>query len=137
MNLTHLLDTSVFSQPIRDTPAAGVLERWSEIGEAGVCTSAICLAEVLQGLEHRGSEKYWHRYRSLLAGRYPILPVDERVAAHFGSLSAGLRRAGQPRPALDLLIAATCLRHGLAVATLNARHFVGIPGLKVEDWSSA
>lgn len=35
----------------------------------------------------------------------------------------------------DLLIAATALSHRLILATLNARHFDGIPGLHVEDWS--
>ena len=83
MVLSHLLDTSVFCQPIKDDPISSVMERWSDLGEAAVCTSAICLAEVLQGLEQRQSEKYWRRYRRLLKGRYPILPVDEAIGAQF------------------------------------------------------
>jgi len=135
MALTHLLDTSVFSQPIKDSPVESVLDRWSSLGEAAVCTSAICLAEVLQGLEQKKSEKYWRRYRELLESRYPVLAIDEPVASQYAKLSAAQREAGRPVSALDLFIAATARRHGLIVATLNVRHFTGIPGVDFEDWS--
>lgn len=132
---SHLLDTSVFSQPIKDRPLAGVLDRWSSLGDAALCTSAICVAEVLQGLEERNSSKYWRRYRELLEHQYPVLPFDEAVADIFGKLSAALRKTGRPKPALDLMIAATAMCHQLMVVTLNVGDFDGIPGLKLEDWS--
>jgi predicted nucleic acid-binding protein len=132
--MTHLLDTSVLSQPIKDAPLEGVMERWSAIGDGAVGTSAICLAELLQGLELRRSEKYWRRYRELLMHRYPVLPFDAAAAAVFGELVAKLQTLGQPRPALDLLIASTARSHGLIVATLNPKDFSGIPGVAVEDW---
>ena len=136
MALSHLLDTSVFCQPIKDIPLPGVLERWSSLGEAAVCTSAICLAEILQGLEQRRSSKYWRRYRELLAGRYVVLSVDAAVAAQFGRMAGEMKEAGKPIPAMDLLIAATARCHGLIVATLNVKHFRGLPGVDVEDWGT-
>lgn len=135
--MTHLLDTSVFSQPIKDYPLDAVLDRWSTLGDQAVCTSAVCLAELLQGLELRRSDKYWRRYRELLMHRYPVLPFDAAVATVFGQLVAQMNAAGRPRPALDLMIAATARTHGLIVATLNARDFAGIPGVGVEDWGAA
>ncbi len=135
MSLTHLLDTSVFSQPIKDSPSQSVMDRWSALGDASVCTSAICIAEVLQGLEERQSEKYWRRYRELLENRYVALPFDQTVAATFGQLAAALREASRPKPTVDLLIAATAKRHSLVVATLNTKHFADIPGVLAEDWS--
>ena len=135
MALTHLLDTSVLSQPIKDHPLSAVMARWSAQGDASVCTSTICVAELLQGLEFRQSEKYWHRYRELLENRYAALPFDQTAATRFSQMSSALRRKGQPRPVVDLLIASTARRHGLIVATLNTKHFVGIPGLLVEDWA--
>lgn len=134
MPLSHLLDTSVFSQLIKDRPNPYVLDRWSSLRDDSFCTSAVCLAEVLQGLRERESPKYWQRYRELLENQYAVLPFDIATADVFGNLSATLRRQGKTRPALDLMIAATACRHGLIVATLNASDFVGIPGLKVEDW---
>ena len=135
--MTHLLDTTVLSQPIKDVPVERVLDRWSELGDGALCTSAVCLAELIQGLEMRGSAKYWSRYRALLMGRYPVLPFDAGVAATFGRLMAHERSLGRPRPALDLMVAATAVHHGLVIATLNVRHFVGIAGLRVEDWGGA
>jgi predicted nucleic acid-binding protein len=134
MKLSHLLDTSVFSQPIKDRPIDQVLERWSRLRDDAVCTSAVCLAELLQGLEHRDSKKFWRRYRELLEHRYPILALDEAVAQVFSKLSAITRAQGRPRPVVDLMIAATARCHGLVLVTLNAGHFDGIPGLGVETW---
>ena len=136
MALTHLLDTSVLCQPIKDRPHGVALDRWSALGDAAVGTSSVCLAEVLQGLEVRRSDKYWRRYRALIEDRYPVLPFDAMAAAVFGGVAGALKRVGRPRPIMDLLIAATALHHGLAVATLNPKDFEGIPGLRVEDWSA-
>ena len=137
MALTHLLDTTVLCQPIKDHPLTEAIDRWSTLGDAAVCTSAICVAEILQGLEERESEKYWRRYHELLENRYAALPFDQTVAMVFGQTAAILRREGQTRPVVDLLIAATAKRHGLILATSNAGHFTGIPGLQVEDWSDS
>lgn len=57
MALSHLLDTSVLSQPIKDHPLPGVLDRWNDLRDDALCTSAVCLAEVLQGLHDRESAK--------------------------------------------------------------------------------
>jgi predicted nucleic acid-binding protein len=135
VTITHLLDTSVYSQPIKDFPLQTAMEKWSRIGDRRICTSSICLAEVLQGLELRDSDKYWHRYRSLLEHRYPVLPFDAPVAAVFAKMTSETRRLGAPRPALDMMIAATARCHGLTIATLNIRDFRGISGLAVEDWT--
>ena len=137
MPLSHLLDTSVLSQPIKDHPLPAVLDRWNGLREDAICTSAVCLAEILQGLRERESLKYWRRYRELLENQYPVLPFDDSVADLYADLTVGLRRAGTPRPVLDLMIAATARRHGLILATLNARDFAGIPGLVVENWNAS
>lgn len=136
MALTYLLDTAVLSQPIKDHPLPAVMDRWSAAGDAATCTAAICIAEVLQGLEARGSDKYWRRYHALVEDRYAALPFDQAVAVVFGETAATLQRKGKSRPIVDLLIACTAKRHGLTLATLNVEHFSEIPGLQVEDWSS-
>jgi toxin FitB len=135
MPLSHLLDTSVFSQPIKDKPLPAVMDRWSRLGDNAFCTSAICLAETLQGLRQRESTKYWRRYRELLENQYPILSFNATVADAFSMLAADMRRQGKRKPVIDLMIAATACRHGLILATLNAHDFIDIPGLGIEDWN--
>jgi predicted nucleic acid-binding protein len=136
MALTHLLDTSVLWQPIKDRPLQGVMDRWSALGDESLCTSAICLAEILTGLRERESSKYWRRYRELLENQYPVLPFDTAAADTFSELAVAEKRHGKPRPVLDLMIAATACRHGLVLATLNARDFADLSGLHVEDWGA-
>ena len=135
MAVRHLLDTSVYCQPLRKRPVPAVVARWKELGDASLCVSVLCEAEVLQGLEARNSESLWQRYRELLEGRLPLLDVTAEVAQTYASLAGPLIRSGTPRPVMDLLIAATARSAGLVLATLNSRHFRGIEGLAVEDWS--
>lgn len=135
MAITHLLDTSVYCQPLKRVWSPSAVRRWRALGDDSVCISSICLAELLQGLESRHSPGLWSRYEEYLNGRLPVLPVDERVAETYAKLYASQRRAGTLRPQMDLLIAATASAHGLVVATLNAKDFSGIEGVAVEDWS--
>jgi tRNA(fMet)-specific endonuclease VapC len=136
MALTHLLDTSVYCQPLRRIPLPEVERRWRMLGDERLAISAICEAELLHGLEAKNSPRLWIAYRAILKGRLRLLTVDRRVAGAYGKLAARAQRQGRPRPPFDLLIAATAQAHGLTVATLNVAHFDGIEGLRVEDWNN-
>ena len=136
MAVTHLLDTSVYCQPIRKQPLPSVVSRWTALGDGALCVSVLCEAEILQGLEARNAEELWERYRRLLEGRLPVLDVSLEVARRYAAIAGPLIRRGRPKPVVDLLIAATARQSGLILATLNVRHFRGIEGLAVEDWSS-
>lgn len=133
--LTHLLDTSVYSQRLRPRPQPEVVRRWDALGNDRLCISAICEAEVRFGLARRGSERMWVEYREFLEHQLTVLDVDKPVADRFGDLKAETQSRGEPRPDFDLLIAATALQYDLILATCNLRHFQGIPGLRVEDWT--
>jgi predicted nucleic acid-binding protein len=97
--------------------------------------SVLCEAEVLQGLEAKNSARLWDRYRTLLEGRLPVVEITLEVARTYAALAGPLIRSGQPRPVVDLLIAATARATGLVLATLNVKHTEGIEGIAVEDWS--
>ena len=134
--VSHLLDTSVYCQPLRKKPVPSVVARWKALGDASLCVSVLCEAEVLQGLEAKDIAPLWDRYRTLLDGRLPILEVTAGIARTCASLAGPMIREGNPRPVIDVLIAATAKNHGLVLATLNIRHFEGIDGLAVENWST-
>ena len=61
------------------------------------------------------------------AGR--ILPVDVAVSDRWCRL---LAKVGRPIPAIDSLLAATALQHGLTMVTRNLKDFV-VPELLVLD----
>lgn len=135
MSLTHLLDTSVYCQPLRKKPLPGVIERWQAVGEAQLCISVVCLAELLTGLVHRNSPTLHSAYDALLKNRLPILDMTSEVAEVYADLAGTALRKGKPRPSFDLLIASTAKVHQLTVATCNLKDFAWIEGLAVEDWS--
>jgi predicted nucleic acid-binding protein len=70
--------------------------------------------------------------RTFLVAFTPI-DLDDQTAERFGELRFGFRRRGLLIPDLDLLIAATALRHGLTLLTFSVRHFARIPDLRLYD----
>jgi predicted nucleic acid-binding protein len=57
MKLTHLLDTSVYSQRLRREPLESVVRRWSELGDDALAVSAIGEGELHFGLELKDSPR--------------------------------------------------------------------------------
>ncbi len=135
MSLTHLLDTSVFCQPIKPAPLSSVQNRWTVLGDEALAVSVICEAELLYGLELRGPSKLNVHYEHLLKNRLRSLSVDSSVAVAFAHMKSWTKKKGHSASDFDLLIAATAKAHGLVLATLNYRHFQWIEGLAVEDWT--
>ncbi len=130
-----LLDTSVYSQVLKKKPLPSVIKRWKAQPETDFAVSAICELEVLYGIELSHSPVLRPAWERLLRDRFPVLPIDGKVAAIYARIQARQVQAGQTRPQFDLLIAATAIAHNLSLATCNARDFTGIDGLRVDDWS--
>jgi len=139
MPVTHLLDTSVYSQPIKKKPVQTAMDRWQALGDTSVVISAICEAEMLFGIRDEKRQypesKIIQNYESILKGRYDILPVDANVASIYADLRTDCKKRGKPVADMDLLIAATAIAANLIVATLNVKDFEVINGVTVEDWS--
>ena len=134
--LTHLFDTSVYSQPLRPLPHQAVMLRWRSLGDEKAAISALCEGEVLFGIRLKGSAKLREAYDRLLRGRLEMLPDDGEVVAVFADLKTDAVKRGRPISDMDLLIAATAKAHHLIVATLNVKHFATLEGVAVEDWST-
>ena len=132
-----LLDTSVFSQPLKKSPDRSALERWNKVGDLSCLTSIVVTAEVEWSLLTIGSERLWGGYRELLEDRLEILETGANVWQRFSEMKARQKKIGQKVGDLDLLIAATASTHGLTVATLNHRDFARIEGLAWEDWGAS
>ena len=135
MPITHLLDTSVYSQLIKKRPLKSVISRWKKLGDYSLCSSIICETEVLQGLELKDSANLWQSYQQFLKDRLPIMPFDIHAAKIYARLQAVLSKKGKVRPIFDLMIASSAISKNLTLATCNIRDFADIPGLKTEDWT--
>lgn len=133
-SVTHLLDTSVYSQRLRPAPHPQVVRRWKHLGDSRLAISAICEAELLYGLEKRNSPRLWQEYHAALKDKICLLPLDGSTVRIFARLKASAERNGLSRADFDLLIASSAIRHRLILATGNLRHFTDIPELIVENW---
>ncbi len=112
-----LLDTSV----IIDPPATGTAA-FADV----VSISAISVAELQYGAGASTDpvEQLHRRQRlRLVLDDYDVLPFDAEVAESYGLLANLVRQSGRnSRPRrMDLLIAATAVRHGFLLATRNAK----------------
>jgi predicted nucleic acid-binding protein len=131
--LSYLVDTNVISELRRREPDANVVEWFEERPSTALFLSVLTLGEIRKGIELVTDNKRKLRLLDWLEVELPkffagrTLSVDLAVADHWGRLQAD---AGRPLPAVDSLMAATALHHGLSVVTRNARDFA-FPGLAV------
>jgi tRNA(fMet)-specific endonuclease VapC len=100
--------------------------------------SVISASELLHGV-HRAAEAQARARRlafveGVLAA-VPVIGIDLATARSHASLWADLARKGTMIGVHDSWLAATCLAHGLRLATGNVREFARVPGLDVEAWT--
>jgi len=95
--------------------------------------AAITLAELWHGVERAtGAHKSKReRYLRNLLETLPIIPYTEVTALEHARIWAALELSGKMIGFYDLIVAATALERGSAVATFNERHFSQIRGLQV------
>ncbi len=96
--------------------------------------SLITRYEILRGLKATSATTLLARFESICQ-KHKVLAVSNNVVVLAADLWASLKRAGQLIGDNDLIIAATALRHRLALATGNTAHFSRIPGLTLDDWT--
>ncbi|MGK2945019.1 MAG: type II toxin-antitoxin system VapC family toxin [Desulfuromonadales bacterium] len=121
-----LLDTNFYVAFKRKQEPA--LDRLRQVEYIGVST--IVLGELLAGFRcgSRETENRRELDQFLDSPRVEVLGIDEETAEFYAGVFRALRDKGKPIPSNDLWIAATSLRHGLALATLD-EHFRYIDGL--------
>ena len=93
------------------------------------CTRAVAVL----AFRSPSREKWISRIELEVLPALTVLPYDVAVARTYGEVRAGLEASGQLPGEIDLMIAATALRHRLVVVTGNVRHFKRIPGLEVDE----
>lgn len=133
--MSYLVDTNVLSELRRRRPDGRVVEWFTRRPATTLYLSVLTVGELRKGIERlpAGSRRQtmldWLEVElpGFFAGR--LLPIDVRVADRWGRLLAAV---GRPVPAVDSLLGATALAHGLTLVTRNVRDFRW-PGLAVID----
>ena len=136
-----LLDTCTLSEPTCQRPHAGVVEWLQRHGDDGVI-SAASFGEIHYGiacLPPSAKRNQLQAWVLALAQQFEgrILATDDAVWRQFGELKSSLRAIGRMQDALDMVIAATALQHGLTLVTRNTRHFEDTGLRLVNPWADA
>jgi predicted nucleic acid-binding protein len=137
--VSYLLDTNVISELARPKPDAHISAWFASVPDDTLHLSVLTLGEIRKGVERLPASRKRERLRLWLEHDLPewfaerLLPIDTLVADRWGRL---LAETGRPLPAIDSLLAATALHHGLRFVTRNATDFA-FPGLEVVDpWTA-
>lgn len=123
--MSVLLDTMVVSALRRPQHHPAVVQWLYGQPEDGVFLSVVTIAELHKGQRKKSRtdpqqglaiarwiDVILHEYRDR------VLPIDASVARRWGQLSDEIGHDGP-----DVMLAATALERGFAVATRNVRHF--------------
>ncbi|HET7036438.1 MAG TPA: type II toxin-antitoxin system VapC family toxin [Thermomicrobiaceae bacterium] len=108
--------------------ASALIER---LAEAGIAISIISYMEVYQGVLRSPVRQHSEASFGTFLVAAPILPFSPAVARRCAELRERLRQQGKRvrGRALDLMVAATALEHGLTLVTRNIDDYDDIPGL--------
>ena len=126
-----ILDTSVLVAAERRTLRVGDLLQ--SLAEEPVALAAITASELLHGC-HRSADpgiraRRWAFVEGLLDA-IPVLPFGLAEARRHAELWADLAKEGRLIGPHDMLVGATAVAQGYALATVNQREFARIPGLR-------
>jgi len=129
--MPYLLDSDWVVDHLADVPAAhDLLDRLSA---DGIAVSIITYLEAYEGVERSPDRPAAEAKFQTFMRQVPVLPVSRAIARRCAIIRHTLRRQGKrvDRRALDLLIAATALEHGLMLVTRNAEDYEDVPNLQL------
>ena len=130
----YMLDTDTSSYIIRERPES-VRTRFRGLDSAQLCISVVSEAELLYGVEAKGSPRALASIVADFLRRLTILDWTRAAARHYADIRASLESAGTPIGNMDLMIAAHARSSGSVLVTNNEKHFRRVQGLKMENWA--
>lgn len=136
--MRYLLDTNIVSEPLRPTPAAGVIRRLREHdGEAAI--PALVWHELRFGCARLPSLRrrdVIERYiQDVVLASFPVLDYNREAADWHALERARLISAGRTPPFVDGQIAAIAFVNDMVLVTSNVKDFESFQGVQVQSWT--
>jgi toxin FitB len=130
----YLLDTNIISNVTRPIPSEALVAWMAGRPDEELFISSLTIAEIRRGVLEKPAGKKRRELenwftgpegpQALFAGR--VLPFDEAAALIWARLMAKGTATGQPRSALDMIVAAVGEANECVVVTDNERDFAGL-----------
>ena len=137
--MSFLVDTCALSELVKPNPSDEVSEWFDTAPPDTLYVSVLTFGEIRKGVEKLEGGRRRSRIATWLETELPawfedrVLPIDTHVAEEWGRMTARLPR---PIPAIDSLIAATAIRHRLAIVTRNESDFASTGVDIVNPWKN-
>jgi tRNA(fMet)-specific endonuclease VapC len=129
VSLAYLVDTDWVIDHFHGVE--GVTRKLEEFRPAGLAISVVSLAELYEGVHYSRDPARGREVLARFLAGVTLLPLDEEICDRFGLERGRLRQRRLTVGDFDLLIAATCLCHGLTLCSNNRRHFDMVEGLEI------
>jgi tRNA(fMet)-specific endonuclease VapC len=108
-------------------------KRLRQLEPQGLAISIITVAELWEGVIFSRNRQRSETMLREFINNVRVINIDGETCQQFGQIRGSLRSEGKLIGDLDLLIAASSLRHDLTLLTNNRRHFEHIEGLRIES----
>jgi len=121
-----LIDTNAYAAFKRNDITSSEIMRSAEY----IGISTVVLGELYSGFRggSRESKNRKELAQFLDSPRVETILIDEETAEFYANIFRDLKKKGKPVPGNDLWVAASAMRHGLALFTFDD-HFKNIDGL--------
>ena len=130
--MRYLLDTDTCIDLLRGDSA--VTAKADSVSPDDCAVSTVTTYELLAGAARcRHPREEARKVHTLVSAMHEV-PFHRRAAERAGALRAELEGHGSIIGPYDLLLAGQALADGLVLVTSNAREFVRVPGLRMEQW---
>jgi predicted nucleic acid-binding protein len=139
--LNILLDTCVLAELRNPKGSAAVRSALARSLDESLYLSVLTVGEIAKGIALLAASKKKRELTAWLAGLEGlfadrIVPVDRETATIWGEVTARAARKAIVIPAVDGLLAATAMRHGMRLWTRNSRHFEATGVLLFDPWNA-
>jgi len=129
MSGEFLIDTNALIKLMGRDPSL----RWHMGHDFRCFLSFISVGELFAGAHLSARRAFNAAEIRRVCAEIPVVEWDFEIADEYGRIQSVLRTKGKPIPQNDIWIAATAVRHGMTLITLD-RHFEYVEGLPTEIW---
>ena len=138
--MSYLIDTNIISEVRKGARCDARVSAWyASVADEELFLSTLVLGEIRKGVELArprdagralALERWLGDVQAAFDGR--VLGIDNAVSDRWGRMSAI-----RPLPAIDGLLAATALTHGLTLVTRNDRDVAGLGAMVLNPFKGA
>jgi len=140
MTLNYLLDTCVISEFVKPQPEHKVIKWLNEVEVDRLFLSVVTLGEIQSGISNlppsnrRTELEEWLNGDLVRQFANRVLVLDGDTMITWGQMTAEHKRQAKPMGVMDSLIAATALKHKMALVTRNTADFQHVGLSLLNPW---